>query len=155
MAFSLEARNPFLDRRVAEFAMKIPAPLKMKNRRIKYVLRKMGERYLSREVLYRKKQGFSFPLAQWFRTDLRPLMENVATTSRLIDIGLFRREEMQRIVAEHVEGKIDHNYRIWMFFNLDLWYRRFFENQSVEELEAWVDEIRGPASAKAEVPAAV
>jgi asparagine synthase (glutamine-hydrolysing) len=155
MAFSLEARNPFLDRRVAEFAMKIPASWKMKNRRIKYVLRKMGERYLSREVLYRKKQGFSFPLAQWFRTDLRPLMENVATTSRLIDIGLFRREEMQRIVAEHVEGKIDHNYRIWMFFNLDLWYRRFFENQSVEELEAWVDEIRGPVVAKAEVPAAV
>jgi asparagine synthase (glutamine-hydrolysing) len=150
MAFSLEARNPFLDRRVAEFAMKIPASWKMKNRRIKYVLRKMGERHLSREVLYRKKQGFSFPLAQWFRTDLRLLMENVASTSRLIDIGLFRREEMQRIVAEHVEGKIDHNYRIWMFFNLDLWYRRFFENQSVEELEAWVDEIRGPVVVGAE-----
>jgi len=144
MAFSLEARNPFLDRRVAEFATRIPASWKMKNRRIKYVLRKMGERYLSRELLYRKKQGFGFPLAHWFRNELRPLMENVASTSRLVDIGLFRREEMQRIVAEHVEGKIDHNYRIWMFFNLDLWYRRFFEKQSVEELEAWVDEIRGP-----------
>ena len=143
MAFSLEVRNPFLDRRLAEFAARIPASLKMKNRRIKYVLRKLGERYLSRELLYRKKQGFGFPLARWLRGDLRPLVQTVASQSRLAEVGLFRTDEMERLVAEHAEGKVDHNYRIWMLFNLELWYRRFFDGESVAELEAWIDDARG------------
>ena len=143
MRFSLEARNPFLDRRVARFAMRIPTAWKMRSRRIKYVTRKLGERYLSRELLYRKKQGFGFPLALWFRGDLRGLIEAVAEGSRLAEVGLFRREEMRRLVAEHVGGKIDHNYRLWMLFNLELWYRHFLDGESVEELEAWVDSARG------------
>lgn len=146
MAFSLEVRNPFLDRRMATFAARVPSGLKMKNRRIKYVLRKMGERYLSRELLYRKKQGFGFPLAQWFRDELRPLVETLAARSRLVECGLFQAAEMQRIVKEHVEGKFDHNYRIWMLFNLEVWYRHFFDHESIEDLEIWIDEARGFAA---------
>ncbi|MEZ5066359.1 MAG: asparagine synthase (glutamine-hydrolyzing) [bacterium] len=148
MAFSLEARNPFLDRRVAEYAMRIPAAWHMKKRRIKYVTRKLGERYLSRELLYRKKQGFGFPLALWFRDSLRPLIEAVAQESRLAEIGLFRREEMQRLVAEHVSGKVDHNYRLWLLFNLEIWYRRFFDGAETEALEEWVDAKRGVGTAR-------
>jgi asparagine synthase (glutamine-hydrolysing) len=147
MAFSLEARNPFLDRRVASFAMRIPAGWQMRKRRIKYVLRRLGERYLSRELLYRKKQGFGFPLALWFRGELKGLIEAVARESRLAEIGLFRRAEMERLVAEHVSGRVDHNYRLWMLFNLELWYRRFFDNAEIGELEAWVDRARGVESA--------
>ena len=143
MAFSLEARNPFLDRRVASFAMRIPASWQMKKRRIKYVLRRLGERYLSRELLYRKKQGFGFPLAQWFRGELRPLITEVARGSRLAEVGLFRREEMERLVTEHVSGRVDHNYRLWLLFNLEVWYRHFFDGEPTEELEAWVDRARG------------
>jgi asparagine synthase (glutamine-hydrolysing) len=142
MSHSLEARNPFLDRRVAEFAMRIPAGLKMKSRRIKYVTRKLGERYLSRSLLYRKKQGFGFPLALWLRGELRPLIQTVVRESHLAAAGIFRPEAMQRLVDEHLGGQVDHNYRLWMLFNLEIWYRHFIEGEPVASLEGWVDQIR-------------
>lgn len=144
MAHSLEARNPFLDRRVAEFAMRLPAEWKMKNRRIKYITRKLGERYLSRELLYRKKQGFGFPLGLWFRSELRNLIEQTAERSRLAEHGIFRREEMRRLVGEHVSGNIDHSYRLWLLFTVEMWYRHYIEGESVEALESWVDERLAP-----------
>ncbi len=142
MAHSLEARSPFLDRRVVEFAMRIPAEWKMKHRRIKYVTRKLGERYLSRELLYRKKQGFGFPLALWFRGELRSLIRRTVEESRLVEAGVFRREEMRRLCEEHIGGKIDHNFRLWMLFNIELWYRHYIDRTPVAELEAWVDRAR-------------
>jgi asparagine synthase (glutamine-hydrolysing) len=142
MAHSLEARNPFLDRRIAEFAMRIPAGWKMKRRRIKYVTRKLGERYLPHDLLYRKKQGFGFPLGLWLRGELRPLVERVVRESRLVEAGIFRREELRRLADEHLEGQVDHNYRLWLLFNIELWYRHFFDGEGVAALEAWVDEAR-------------
>ncbi len=147
MAFSLEARNPFLDRRVAEFAMRIPASWKMKNRRIKYVLRKLGERSLSKELLWRKKQGFGFPLALWFRGELRPMIERVVEGSRLAEAGLFRKEEMRRLVVEHVDGGVNHDFRLWMLFNLEVWHRMFLDGESVEQIEEWVERMRGKSAA--------
>ena len=142
MAHSLETRSPFLDRRVVEFAMRIPASWQMKSRRIKYITRKLGERYLPKELLYRKKQGFGFPLGLWLRESLRPLIENTVAQSRLVETGIFRREEMARLVREHVDGKVDHNYRLWMLFNLELWYRHYIDRQTVGQLEDWVTRAR-------------
>ena len=79
-----------------------------------------------------------FPLGLWLRGELRPLIEDTVDTSRLAEAGIFRREEMRRLVDEHLGGKIDHNYRLWMLFNLELWYQRYIDRQSVGELEAWV-----------------
>ena len=138
MAHSLEARNPFLDRRVASYAMRIPAEMQLKKRRIKYVTRKLGERYLDNDLLYREKQGFGFPIAHWLRDELRPLMQQVVRDSHLVEAGVFRREEMQRLLDEHLGGKIDHNFRLWMLFNLELFQRHAIEGASVEELEGWV-----------------
>jgi len=142
MAHSLEVRSPFLDRRVVEFAMRIPAPWKMKSRRLKYVPRRLGERYLSRKLLYRKKQGFGFPLARWFRGELRGLMQRTVSESRLVEAGVFQREAMERILNEHLEGSVDHNYRLWLLFTLELWHRHFIGSESVAELEEWVDRAR-------------
>jgi asparagine synthase (glutamine-hydrolysing) len=143
MAHSLELRNPFLDRRVAEYAMRIPAAWKMRRRRIKYMTRRLGERYLPQALLDRPKQGFGFPLALWLRGPLRPLIERVAEESRLAEAGIFRRDEMRRLVAEHVAGAMDHNYRLWMLFNLELFWRHWIERTPVGELEDWVERARG------------
>jgi asparagine synthase (glutamine-hydrolysing) len=130
MAHSLEARAPFLDRRVVEFAMRIPAEWKLKRRRLKYVARQLGERHLPYELVHRKKQGFGFPLALWFRGRLRPLIQRVVSDSRLVD--------------EHDDGAIDHNSRLWLLFRVELWYRHYIDREPVEALERWVDEaLRG------------
>jgi asparagine synthase (glutamine-hydrolysing) len=142
MSHSLEARNPFLDHRVAEYAMRIPAELHLKSRRIKYVTRKLGERYLSKDLLYREKQGFGFPLAHWLRGELRPMLQAVVDESHMVDAGIFQRTEMQRLVDEHVSGGIDHNYRLWMLFNLEIFHRHHIEGESIEGLEDWIKRAR-------------
>lgn len=139
MSHGLEVRSPFLDRRVVEFATKIPDGWQMKSGRLKYIPRKLGERYLSKGLLYRKKQGFGFPLALWFRGTLKGLIQQVVNESYMVDDGIFIREEMQNIVNEHVHGGIDHNYRLWMLFNLELFYRHYIREESVESLNEWVE----------------
>lgn len=138
MAHSLEVRSPFLDRRVVEFALKIPAQWQMKGGRLKYIPRKLGERYLSKGLLYRKKQGFGFPLALWFRGSLQKLIQQVVDDSQMVAAGIFERAEMQRIVDEHLHSGIDHNYRLWMLFNIELFYRHYILDESVEQLNDWV-----------------
>lgn len=147
MAHHLEVRSQFLDHRIAEFAVRIPADWQMKSRRIKYVTRKMGERHLSRELRYRKKQGFGFPLALWFRNQLRPLILQTVEESHFVAAGIFRREEMNRLTDEHLDGRTDHNYRLWMLFNLELWYRYFIGGESVSDLVSWIDKVRPEAAA--------
>jgi asparagine synthase (glutamine-hydrolysing) len=138
MAHSLELRSPFLDRRVAEFAMRLPAAMKLRKGRIKYVTRRLAERYLPRELVYRRKQGFGFPLALWLRGRLRPLLTRTIEESRLVDAGVFRADEMMRLAQEHWSGENDHNYRLWMLFNLEVFFRHFVDGVDVEELEEWV-----------------
>jgi asparagine synthase (glutamine-hydrolysing) len=138
MAHSLELRSPFLDRRVAEFAMRIPTHLKLKKRRIKYVTRRLAERYLPRELVYRRKQGFGFPLALWLRGRLRPLLRRAIEESRLAEAGVLRTDEMMRLAEEHWSGKNDHNYRLWMIFNLEMFWRHFIDGVGVAKLEEWI-----------------
>jgi asparagine synthase (glutamine-hydrolysing) len=152
MAHGLEARSPFLDRRVVEFALRLPAEWKMRARRIKYLTRKLGERYLSRELLYRKKQGFGFPLGLWFRGALRPLVERVAEDSRLAALGVFRRDEMRRLVAEHVGGRVDHSYRLWLLFNIELWQRHYIDEEPLAALDAWIADATARAPVQGGAP---
>lgn len=140
MAHSLELRNPFLDRRIVEFAMRIPATLKLKKRRMKYFTRKLGERYLDRDLLYRRKQGFSFPIAIWLRNELKPLLQFVIDNSLLAEAGVFRKESMQALANEHWRGTDDHNYRLWMLFNLEVFWRLHFARMPVSDVEQWLAE---------------
>jgi asparagine synthase (glutamine-hydrolysing) len=142
MAHSLELRSPLLDRRVAEFAMRIPAGLKMKGGRIKHVTRSLAARYLPGRIVNRPKQGFGFPLALWLRGPLRRLMQATIDDSRLAQAGLFRRETMQRLLDEHAAGQLDHNYRLWMIFNLEVFWRYYFAGEDTAALEDWIRRSR-------------
>ena len=142
MAHSLELRSPFLDRRVAEFAMRIPASLKIKRGRIKHVTRELAARSLPASIVNRPKKGFGFPLALWLRGPLSGLMQRVIDESHLVQSGLFRREALQRMHDEHVAGRLDHNYRLWMVFNLEVFWRHYFEGQSIDSLEDWISRAR-------------
>ena len=134
--------------------MRIPAPLKLKKRRIKYVTRRLAERYLPRALVYRRKQGFGFPLALWLRGRLRPLLQRAIEQSRLAEAGVFRTEEMMRLAQEHWSGETDHNYRLWMLFNLEMFWRHFIDGASVDELEQWIAASLSAESAPVVVSAA-
>jgi asparagine synthase (glutamine-hydrolysing) len=134
MAHSLENRSPLVDHKVVEFAARIPGAMKLKGRNLKYILKKVAARYLPRDVITRPKQGFSFPVGTWMRGQLKPLMDNLFRQSRFVEQKIFDGGEIQRMWNAHVSGKADHNYRLWILLNLELWHRMYFEGETAESL---------------------
>ena len=87
MAYSLESRSPFLDPRFAEFMARVPVRHKIRGRRLRYLERRLGERYLPREVLDRKKQGFASPLMYIMDEEVRTLAPALLLNSELVRDG--------------------------------------------------------------------
>ncbi len=139
MAHSIESRPPLIDHRVTEFAASMPGHLKLRGRKLKYCLRQVAARYLPRELIERPKQGFGFPIAHWLRTDLRVFLGNLFRESRFVELGLFDGAEIRRLLDEHLHGKADHNFRLWILLNLELWYRMYFEDQSIDALGEFIE----------------
>ena len=114
MANSLEVRAPFLDHRFVEWAATLPSGLKLHRGTGKYILKRALEPVLPREILYRPKQGFSMPLARWFRGTLRTRLRNAIESPILHDTGYFRRAELERLVDDHENGRHDHSAVLWL-----------------------------------------
>lgn len=142
MAHGLELRSPFLDRRVATFAMRLPTSLKLRKARLKYLPRQLAARHFGHELADRPKQGFGFPLALWLRGPLRGLMLRLLDDSRFVAAGLFRHEVLATMLQEHLDGRQDHNYRLWMWFNLEVFWRTWIEGEPVEMTEEWIQAAR-------------
>lgn len=143
MAHSLEARSPLIDYKVVEYAASLPRDMKLRGKNLKYLLKRVARRYLPDELIDRKKQGFAFPIAHWMRTDLRSFLENLFEESRFVELGLFEKDVVQALLQEHLQGKCDHNYRLWILLNLEIWYRMYFEGQSVDEMKLFIDSLSG------------
>jgi asparagine synthase (glutamine-hydrolysing) len=132
MAFSLESRSPFLDRRVAEFCASLPPELKIRQHRIRYLERELAKKYLPPEVARRRKQGFGLPLGYWFKSRLGEHTADMFRTSTLAEAGYLGREGLLSILEEHRQQGIDHSHRLWMLLNLEMWYRIFIRQEGVE-----------------------
>jgi asparagine synthase (glutamine-hydrolysing) len=141
MAHSLESRSPLVDYKVVEYAASIPAELKLKGKNLKYILKKVAARYLPDELIYRKKQGFGFPIAIWMRTELKTFLQNLFDQSRFVELGIFNREYVDHILGQHLSGKADHNFRLWILINLEIWYRLYFENETVDTMKVFTDRL--------------
>ena len=141
MAHSLESRAPLLDHRLTEYAAAMPVHLKLNGSKLKYGIKKVADRYLPKDLIYRKKQGFGFPIASWMRTDLANLLQNLFRQSRFIELGWFNREAVDTLLMEHLSGVRDHNFRLWILLNLELWYRLYFENMSVDDVQEFTESL--------------
>jgi len=153
MAHGLEVRPPFLEHRMVEFAGHLPADLKLRGTQLKYILRRVAARYLPPEIIHRPKQGFGFPLARWMQTDLSGLLREVIADSRFIAAGIFSRPYVERLLHEHLQGKRDHNFRLWILLNLEVWHRLFLEQQSLEDVGEWIERSLGRSPAGTHSPA--
>ncbi|MEW5787678.1 MAG: XrtA/PEP-CTERM system amidotransferase [Pseudomonadota bacterium] len=113
MAHALEVRVPFLDHKLVEWISGLPSSLKIKGAEGKYMLKKAMEPYLPHDIMYRRKMGFSIPLAEWFRGPLKARLMESLESQRLADTGLFDVKELKRMADEHVSGMRDHNPALW------------------------------------------
>jgi asparagine synthase (glutamine-hydrolysing) len=130
MAYSVEARSPFLDHRLMEFAAALPAEYKLARMSGKRLLKRALRGVVPDEILDRPKMGFGVPLARWFREDLRQLPEDVLLDPRTLDRGYFRPGEVEGLVREHQAGAADHSLRLWVLLQPEMWHREVVEAQS-------------------------
>jgi asparagine synthase (glutamine-hydrolysing) len=142
MAASLEARVPFLDHELVEFAASLPLSFKLEGLQGKSVLRKLARDVLPAEIIKRKKVGFVVPISIWFREALRPLLESTLLSSRSLDRGYFNPDYLKGLLAEHVEGRLDHRRELWTLLNLELWLRTFVDPAKPEPLDVTLDDLR-------------
>jgi asparagine synthase (glutamine-hydrolysing) len=122
MLNSLEVRVPLLDHRIASLGLNLPADLKNDGRQGKLVLRELARRHLPEAHLSKPKTGFSIPVADWLRGELRDLVRDCLTNCRLAKDGWLNQSAVDRIVAEHMRGRSTAS-AIWMLMIAELWYR--------------------------------
>ncbi|MBV8998607.1 MAG: asparagine synthase (glutamine-hydrolyzing) [Solirubrobacterales bacterium] len=127
MAYSVEARSPFLDQELMQFAASLPIAAKLKGREGKHILRSAMRGVLPDAVLDRKKMGFGVPLVRWFREDLRHLPEEVLLDPQALARGYFERAEIERIIREHQRSHADHALQLWTLLALEMWHREVVE----------------------------
>jgi asparagine synthase (glutamine-hydrolysing) len=125
MAHSLEVRPPFLDHRIVEFAASLPENLKVHGSQLKFVLRELMKDKLPSSILTRKKEGFDIPTHHWFRGPLRTLLLDTVTERAARESGIFRWQELQRLMQLHFDRKANLGYHLWALLTLFLWMRRW------------------------------
>ena len=127
MAVSLEARSPFLDHHVIEFAASLPENLKLRGLTTKYLLKKVLRQLLPSENLYRRKMGFGVPIGHWFRGKMQPFLREVLLSETASRRRLFASGHVQRLINLHTTGQQDYSHQLWTLLMLELWFNRFID----------------------------
>ncbi len=128
MASSVEARVPFLDHPLVEYAATLPPAYKAKGRRTKILLKKLAERYIPRETIYRRKVGFTVPISPWFRGPLAGFVKEMLLGDRAASRNYFHRPAVEKLVNDHLSGKTDQARALWTLLSLEVWHRLFVDD---------------------------
>lgn len=123
MAQSIEGRLPFLDYRLVEYAMKIPGTHKLRGGESKYILKKILEKHIPSDMVYRPKHGFNVPLEEWVASNFTTYLEDVLFDSQCINRQIFNKEIIGKMVKETKQGSVKHARKLWLLLNFELWCR--------------------------------
>ncbi len=118
MSISLETRAPLLDHRLLEFTLRLPPELTRRKR----LLKSLVYRRIPRALVDRPKQGFGVPLGKWFRAELRDLLFDALTPTRMRAVGIEQFSPVQKVLASHMSGAFDEYPRLWTLLMLSLWH---------------------------------
>lgn len=124
MAQSIEGRLPFLDHRLVEYAMKIPSRLKIKGGEPKYLLKRILEKYLPYDLVYKPKHGFNVPLEEWVVTNFFTYLEEILLDKQCLDRVIFKEQYIIKMLAETKAGKDTYTRKLWLLLNFELWCRK-------------------------------
>lgn len=123
MAHSLEMRCPLLDHKLAEFAARLTVGVKVRGCELRYLHKRLGGRYMSKDFLAHKKQGFSSSLIYLIEDELIGFALWLLLDSELVKHEIVRKSLIEQIVLEHRHGKANHARRLWLLFNCESWFR--------------------------------
>lgn len=125
MKTSLEVRVPFLDHTLIEFANASPVAYKLHAGSGKHLLKRMLEKHLPREVMYRPKRGFGLPIKTWFRAGLSQMVRDVLLASDSRSAQWLEPSSVSRLVADHERGGRDLSEKVWTLLVFELWCRQY------------------------------
>jgi len=129
MAASIETRPPLVDHRIVERMFTLPPGQRIRGNVQKYLLKKVSERYLPREIVHRPKAPFNAPLRAWMRGPLAPMVDELLSESSLKARGFYHSPAVRALIERDRKGNEDHGMVIWSLLTTELWFRTFFDGK--------------------------
>jgi asparagine synthase (glutamine-hydrolysing) len=131
MAAGVEIRVPFLDNDLVDFSYQLPVRYKLNSGETKYLLKKVAEKYLPKEVVYRSKSGFGAPVREWILRDLQPMIDQRLSLESLGKRDIFNSNKILELINANKKGKVDASYSIWALLAIESWLIQFHDSKSV------------------------
>ena len=125
MAASIESRVPFLDHELAAYVSSLPDHYRVKGLTTKWILRQAGQSLIPKKILERPKVGFRVPVNQWFQGPMKGYLLDHLQGSDSRTRGYFEPQALDRVLAEHVDGRQNHEKLLWALLNLEIWHRQY------------------------------
>jgi len=125
MMVSLEAREPLVDYRLVEHAFRIPSSYKIRGINRKYLMKMMMKDILPKEIIHKEKQGFTIPMKNWMRSELKDFVVNKLSKDNLKEIGLFNQSYIDKVLEEHMSKRKDNQRHIWSLMSFVMWYENY------------------------------
>ena len=127
MAANLEVRVPFLNKEMLDLTARLPASLKIKGLKRKYILKKAIERILPKDVIWRRKAGFGAPIRSWLRGSLRPMVDDLLSEAAITKRGLFDPSYVRAVIDDNRSGREDNALQVFFLLTLEIWAREFLD----------------------------
>ena len=127
MAASIEGRPPLIDHRIVELMFKLQPKYKINNGVQKYLLKKVSEKYLPREIIYRKKAPFSAPMRGWLKKELKEMVMDLLSYETIKQRNIYNPEYVQNLIVNNEKGLQDNSQLIWRLMVNEIWFRTFFK----------------------------
>ena len=124
MANSLEVRTPYLDYRLVEYSVNLPLRYKI-NGTQKYLMKKLLERYIPHDIVYRKKWGFPAPVGDWLYKELRYMIDKWLSKDNIERTGVLHYPTVQKFVQAYLSGKKYHHKRVWSMIIFQMWFDKY------------------------------
>jgi asparagine synthase (glutamine-hydrolysing) len=146
MAVSLEAREPFLDHKLAALAVALPLEWKLRQGQNKYILRRLLDRHYPAGLFDRPKHGFSAPVGKWLRGPLRSVLEEELSSRRIRQFGLLDAEAVQRALTQFLAGSVGTSAAgMWFLLQLQRWAGRWLLS-AARPSDSTADHLTGTAA---------
>jgi len=128
MAAGVEGRPTLIDHRLVEFMFSLKPHLRIKGSTQKYLLKKVSERYIPKEIIYRPKAPFSAPMRGWLRNELKTMVFDILSSDSLKKRGVYNPKFVEKLISENDKGIRDNSQLIWRLMVNEIWFRKFFDN---------------------------
>jgi len=126
-AASVEVRVPYLDHLFIEEVAKIPSCFKLKKGRRKYILKRVSEKYLPKEIVWRKKAGFGAPVGAWLKDQLKDMMLDLLSEKSVKKRGYFNYKYVRYAIDNHLKEKEYNAIQLWQLMILEIWHQVFID----------------------------